>query len=344
MGKFLASLLFLAVVGGGQSLTFQEKYDIWSVDLMPGFMIQPTVMDGRRCYCKVPEITTTSTTTSTTTTATTTSTSTSTSTSTTTSTSTSTTSTSTSTSTSTTTSTSTSTTSTSTSTSTSTTTSTSTSTTSTSTSTSTSTTTSTSTSTTSTSTSTSTSTTTSTSTSTTSTSTSTSTSTTSTSTSTSTSTTTSTTTETSTSTTSSTTVDYCGACDKTFTVTQTEYPKNGSIYSTTWLTPNYPENYPDGCSCTFTFTIHGSGFVQVAFESDDKIYTDSNCEIDHLEFTGDLQNVNNKHLCDLSNEKGYMMSSSVSSALSFTALFVSSCDDDCKVGKGFKMTVTFQTM
>ncbi|KAG7173610.1 hypothetical protein Hamer_G024231, partial [Homarus americanus] len=79
-GMWLVVMGVTLVMVASHALTFQEKYDIWSQDLKPDFTIQTTLNeDGRRCYCKVPDINTTvttivpttSTTTSTTTTPTT---------------------------------------------------------------------------------------------------------------------------------------------------------------------------------------------------------------------------------------------------------------------------------
>ncbi|XP_066983145.1 uncharacterized protein DDB_G0290587-like [Macrobrachium rosenbergii] len=48
----LALLVFLA--SGSDGMTFQEKYDIWSQDLLPGFVIETSIVDGQKCHCKVP--------------------------------------------------------------------------------------------------------------------------------------------------------------------------------------------------------------------------------------------------------------------------------------------------
>ncbi|CAL4068560.1 unnamed protein product, partial [Meganyctiphanes norvegica] len=58
MKVLLVNILLLAVPcvhRGSAQLSFEEKYAIWASDLRPGFIIQVSQLDGRRCYCKVPD-------------------------------------------------------------------------------------------------------------------------------------------------------------------------------------------------------------------------------------------------------------------------------------------------
>ncbi|XP_066950638.1 uncharacterized protein [Macrobrachium rosenbergii] len=335
----ILQLLFMLYVTSGSSdaMTFAEKYEIWSADLPTGYKIVTNFVDGQRCHCKVPDITTVTTTTTTPESTTTTTATTTTPKSTTTSTATTTTPESTTTTPVTTTTTTTPVT---------TTTTTTPATTTTTPATTTSTTTPASTTTTTTPATTTTTTSTTTTTPATTTSTSTSTTTTPPTTTSSTTTTTSTpaTTTTSTTTTTVAAVDSgpCGACNKTITVNFATYQAYGE-HTEYWSSPNYPSNYPDGCVCVLNINLLERGFVLVSFNSGDAIHTATNCAYDNLIMTGD--NTYQNPICDNNIDQVtdfIVKNQNDGTTQQLVAVFTSDPGDGNIVDKGFQMTISIQ--
>ncbi|XP_037780201.1 uncharacterized protein LOC119576614 [Penaeus monodon] len=50
----LMLILQACLVVAAMAETWQQKYDSWASNLKPGWTIQTTIQDGRKCYCKMP--------------------------------------------------------------------------------------------------------------------------------------------------------------------------------------------------------------------------------------------------------------------------------------------------
>ncbi|XP_047469778.1 uncharacterized protein LOC125025701 [Penaeus chinensis] len=50
----LMLILQACLVVATMAETWQQKYDTWASNLKPGWTIQTTIQDGRKCYCKMP--------------------------------------------------------------------------------------------------------------------------------------------------------------------------------------------------------------------------------------------------------------------------------------------------
>ncbi|KAK4323561.1 hypothetical protein Pmani_005758 [Petrolisthes manimaculis] len=50
----IVSVMVVAVMGGQVDFTNTNRYQTWAADLKPGFIIQTTYLEDKRCYCKVP--------------------------------------------------------------------------------------------------------------------------------------------------------------------------------------------------------------------------------------------------------------------------------------------------
>ncbi|XP_042213323.1 uncharacterized protein LOC121860321 [Homarus americanus] len=124
-------------------------------------------------------------------------------------------------------------------------------------------------------------------------------------------------------------------------------PKNydkGKAYSFTWTSPNYPQSYPDGCTCVLTTTMTMVGFVMFSVKAGSEIADFSNCAEDRLTFVGDTSFKGNK--CDVfpSTYTTYlvnMVNPTVPKVSTIT--FVSSFNDGNTVAKGFSMTILVST-
>ncbi|XP_076057171.1 uncharacterized protein LOC143034686 [Oratosquilla oratoria] len=76
----------------------------------------------------------------------------------------------------------------------------------------------------------------------------------------------------------------CPACDGSISVDDSV---KGTIRHK-WSSPNYPNNYPDGCNCTLSVNITGADSFHIGFATGSEIYDASGCNHDRLVFTGDV--------------------------------------------------------
>ncbi|XP_076056777.1 uncharacterized protein LOC143034514 isoform X4 [Oratosquilla oratoria] len=121
----------------------------------------------------------------------------------------------------------------------------------------------------------------------------------------------------------------CPACDESFSV---DNSVKGNIQRK-WSSPNYPNNYTDGCNCTLTVNITGAANIHIGFANSSKIYDDSGCMHDRLLFDGSFAWV----VCGSKIDQLSRNFSRVHNDMYFTATFVSDSGDGNKVATGFEM-------
>ncbi|XP_076056775.1 uncharacterized protein LOC143034514 isoform X2 [Oratosquilla oratoria] len=119
------------------------------------------------------------------------------------------------------------------------------------------------------------------------------------------------------------------ACDESFSV---DNSVKGNIQRK-WSSPNYPNNYTDGCNCTLTVNITGAANIHIGFANSSKIYDDSGCMHDRLLFDGSFAWV----VCGSKIDQLSRNFSRVHNDMYFTATFVSDSGDGNKVATGFEM-------
>ncbi|XP_037790702.1 uncharacterized protein LOC119586075 [Penaeus monodon] len=148
-------------------------------------------------------------------------------------------------------------------------------------------------------------------------------------------TTSTTSTSTTTMTTKAASTSACGSCDKTITINYTNYPKFVSK-TTTWSSPNYPNGYPEGCTCTLTIQFQVKAYVTISYQSVSSIHQSTGCSGDHLVYSGYI--TQQTPLCsDISNEKVSFSDTHNGDAVAY-ATFVST-DEDGDTDVGFQMNV-----
>ncbi|XP_064101778.1 uncharacterized protein LOC135212264 [Macrobrachium nipponense] len=148
---------------------------------------------------------------------------------------------------------------------------------------------------------------------------------------------TTTTTTTSTTTTKKPTPVNCGtSCNVTYNLNKANYPT--SPVNLKWDSPNYPNNYPDGCVCQITVNLQAFGFVEISFATGSTIYSNSNCQYDRLVMSGDLLQPGN--VCDttMDSYSDFIMNAD-GVPQSFTGTFYSVTGDGNTVAKGFRMNI-----
>ncbi|XP_076056801.1 uncharacterized protein LOC143034518 isoform X2 [Oratosquilla oratoria] len=119
----------------------------------------------------------------------------------------------------------------------------------------------------------------------------------------------------------------CPACDESISLKDSVSGTNQHK----WSSPNYPNNYPDGCNCTLSVNITGAKSFHIGFATGSNIYDVSSCNHDRLVFTGD---VNWWRVCGTMDQ--FSQNYSQTNA-SFTATFISDSGDGNNVATGFEM-------
>ncbi|XP_066983141.1 uncharacterized protein [Macrobrachium rosenbergii] len=128
----------------------------------------------------------------------------------------------------------------------------------------------------------------------------------------------------------------CGSCSEDIHLNLANY--NAETFTLHWYSPNYPSDYPDGCTCVLNVYLENPGTVDISFSSDSEIYDDSNCQYDRLKTEGDITNPDT--LCDVYiSDYGAQMVRMDDTELSFTATFVSVSGDSDRQAKGFDMSL-----
>ncbi|XP_064101773.1 uncharacterized protein LOC135212263 [Macrobrachium nipponense] len=128
----------------------------------------------------------------------------------------------------------------------------------------------------------------------------------------------------------------CGSCSEDIHLNLDNY--NAETFTLHWKSPNYPNYYPDGCTCVLNVYLENPGTVDISFSSDSKIYDDSNCNYDRLVVEGDISNPDT--LCDVYiSNYGALMMRMDDTELSFTATFYSVSGDSDRQEVGFDMNL-----
>ncbi|XP_076056783.1 adhesion G-protein coupled receptor G6-like isoform X3 [Oratosquilla oratoria] len=123
--------------------------------------------------------------------------------------------------------------------------------------------------------------------------------------------------------------DPCGDCNRIIII---EDSFNGTIRHT-WSSPNYPNDYPEDCNCTFLVILAAHGIFNMTFASNSEIYDASNCSYDRLVFTGYVDDV----LCGTAvASREILFFNDDVKYLEMT--FISDSGDGNKVATGFEMT------
>ncbi|XP_068204584.1 uncharacterized protein [Palaemon carinicauda] len=134
--------------------------------------------------------------------------------------------------------------------------------------------------------------------------------------------------------------DPCNNCNKTIIINAENYPGGGQYFEY-WNSPNYPDNYPDGCFCCLYVELVSRGYVFVSFNAGDTINAVENCLYDKLEFSGDYSTLNT--VCDdMSPHNNFLVKNHLEDNVYGLACFTSDPADGNTVAKGFSMTIDIQ--
>ncbi|KAK4323858.1 hypothetical protein Pmani_005497 [Petrolisthes manimaculis] len=132
--------------------------------------------------------------------------------------------------------------------------------------------------------------------------------------------------------------DPCMDCDKEIIINEANGHSKGQTYFFTWSSPNYPNSYPDDCTCTLTTTLEMAGYAIFQIAAGDNIYSNTACQYDRLEFSGDI--IDKTPVCGRFNTEysNYMMKMFTASATSYMD-FITDSSDGSNVEKGFTMNI-----
>ncbi|XP_042890428.1 uncharacterized protein LOC122265274 [Penaeus japonicus] len=129
----------------------------------------------------------------------------------------------------------------------------------------------------------------------------------------------------------------CGNCDKTIIISYDYYTKN-TANTETWRSPNYPSNYPEGCTCTLTIKYEVRGTLSLSYAAGDKIkQAGGGCSNgDHVVYSGDIQQ--QTPLCGPLTGISHTFADTSGLNLEMAATFVSTSADG-GTEKGFELSI-----